>query len=163
MIRLGVALLVALASVGCSGTEMPAGRRARRVSPQEFRVLAMELLQTAAAAELDVYQSEGRFSERPEELAGAGSVRFVVTSGIGAPGRVSLETCDDDRVVVLGTEAGDGSVFVVKLRGVPPASSGNAVFSHYAEDPLCDATDGAEAWPNGYRVSGQGLVQEAVA
>jgi hypothetical protein len=37
------------------------------------------------------------------------------------------------------------------------------VFSHYTEDPLCDATDGAEAWPNGYRVSGQGLVQEAVA
>jgi hypothetical protein len=163
VIRLAAALLVALASVACSGTEVPAGRKERRVSPEEFRVLAMELLQTAAAAELDIYQSESRFSERPKELVGAKGVRFVVTSGIGAPGRVSIETCDDDRVVVLGTEAGDGSVFVVKLRGVSPASSGNAVFSHYTEDPLCDATDGAEAWQNGYRVSGQGLMQEAVA
>jgi hypothetical protein len=162
VIRLAGALLVALASISCSGTEVPTGRTARRVSPQEFRVLAMELLQTAAAAELDIYRSEGRFSERPKELVGARSVRFVVTSGIGAPGRVSIETCDEDRVVVLGTEAGEGSVFVVKLRGVSPASAGNAVFSHYTEDPLCDATDGAEAWPNGYRVSGQGLVQEAV-
>jgi hypothetical protein len=162
VIRLAGALLVALAAVSCSGTDVPAGRTVRRVSPEEFRVLAMELLQTAAAAEISVYKSGGRFSERPKDLVGAEGVRFVVTSGIGAPGRVSIETCDGDRVVVLGTEAGDGSVFVVKLRGVSPASSGNAVFSHYIEDPLCDATDGAEAWPNGYRVSGQGLVQEAV-
>jgi hypothetical protein len=158
VIRIAAALLVVLAAVSCSGNDTPSGRKARRLSPEEFRVAAMELLQTAAAAEMSLYRSEGRFSERLNELGAARGVRFVVTSGIGAPGRVSLETCDEARVVVLGTEAGDGSVFAVKLRG----RSGNAVFSHYTEDPVCDVTDGPESWPNGYRLSAQGLVQEAV-
>lgn len=157
MIR-GVVALLVLAAASCSGTEVPANHTARRFSPEDFRAAAMELLRTAAAAEMSLYRSEGRFSEHPEELTSVPGVRFVVTSGIGAPGRVSLETCDEARVVVLGTEAGDGSVFAVKVRG----GSGDAMFSHYTEDPLCDVTDGPESWPNGYRVSAQGLLQEAV-
>lgn len=120
----------------------------------------MDLLQIAAAGEMNLFRSEGRFSERPKELAGSRGVRFVVTSGIGAPGRVSVETCDGERVVVLGTEAGDGSVFAVKLRSV---SHGKVVFSHYSNDPLCDPTDGPASWPNGYRLGERGLVQDAVA
>lgn len=163
MTRVAVAVFIVVAVASCSGGDVPGGRKGRRLSPQEFRVLAMELLQRAVSAEMSMYRSEGRFSERPQDLAAANGDRFVKTSGIGAPGRVSLEVCAGDRVVVLGTEAGEGSVFVVKVRGIQPASAGSAVFSHYTEDPLCDASEGPDSWPNGYRITTQGLVQEAAA
>jgi hypothetical protein len=157
VIRVADSFLIALATVSCAGSEVPSGGTARQLAPGEFRAAAMDLLQSAARAQMHLYRSAGHFTERPKELSGARGVRFVVTSGIGAPGRVSVETCEEDRVVVLGTEAGDGSVFAVKLRG----ASADAVFSHYTEDPLCDVTDGPGSWPNGYRLSEAGLVQKA--
>jgi hypothetical protein len=164
MTRVAAAVFTIVVAVSCSGgAEVPGARRARRLTQQEFRLLAMELLQRAAAAEMRVYRSEGRFLERPQEPGEANGGRFVATSGIGAPGRVSIEVCGEDRVVVLGTEAGEGSVFAVKVRGLQPASAGIAVFTHYTEDPLCDTTDGSDSWPNGYRISTGGLVQEASA
>ena len=165
MIRSAVALFLflVLAAASCADADRPTRPSDRRLSAEEFRVLAMELLQRAALAEMSLYRSEGRFTQRPVELAEAVADQFVVTSGVGAPGRVSVEVCGGDRVVILGTEAGEGSVFVVKVRGFPPTSASDGVFSHYTQDPQCDSDDGPESWPNGYRVTRRGLVQEAAA
>jgi hypothetical protein len=162
--RVAAAIFLVVMAASCSGrAEVPGARTSRRLSPREFRVVAMELLQRAAEAEMDVFRSKGRFSERPQDLVGAHRDRYIVTSGIGAPGRVSIEVCGGNQVVVLGTEAGEGSVFAVKIRGLQPASGGMAVFSHYDEDPLCDARNGSDSWSNGYRITTRGLAQEAAA
>ncbi len=75
----------------------------------------------------------------------------------GRPDEVSVQTCEEDGVVVLANTALSGDVFAVKARGLEPASEGEAAFSHYTNVPDCDPTDGPEAWPGGFFVSRQGL------
>lgn len=159
MARGALAVSVALVAGSCggAGAERPGHRP---LSPEELRVLAMRLLQRAVVEEIRLYRAEGRFTERSAELGTPVAKRFVVTSGVGAPGRVSVEVCAEDRVVVLGTEAGEGSVFVVKVRAREPPTA-RAVFSHYIQDPPCDTTDGPASWPNGYRLRGDGVLRGA--
>lgn len=150
------ALLVACGNGAANGPEpFP-------ITEEELRALqqqaAMEFLQAALAAEMRFYVAEGRFASDPGELEAPPSVDFVVGGGpTERPDEVSVETCEDEGVVVLANAALSGDVFAVKARGLRPASEGEAVFSHYTLVPDCDAEDGPEEWPGGFSVSRQGL------
>ena len=126
------------------------------LSPQEVRVLGMARLQDAMEDEMRLFVREGRFSDDLSELGSA--AQFEKSSGI-VRDRAAVEVCENETVVVLGTEAVDGSVFAVKARGVEPHDDGEAVFSHYTEDPSCDPSSGPKSWPGGYEVSRQGLLK----
>ena len=127
------------------------------LSPEQVRVLAMDLLQGSLAREMRVFVEEGRFTSELDELTEGGSM--VADDGVGPQGVAAVEVCEEGSIVVLATTAADGSVLAVKAQGLEPAEDGNAFFSHYTDDPACDPTRGPRAWPGGYEVSRRGLLK----
>ena len=128
-----------------------------RLTKRDIRVLAMDLLQDAVAQEMRLFVREERFTADPDELGSPQT--FEPGPGIASFGKVSVEVCAGERVVVLGTTGAGGDVLAVKARGLDPPEEGEAVFSHYTSDPPCDESDGPETWPGGYHVSRQGLMK----
>lgn len=148
--RAAAALVLTLLTAACNDADSTPGDDDASLTPEEIRVAAMQLVQAGAAAELDVFDATGAFTEAPEDLPA--SEVYVATSGLGEPGRVSLAVCGEGAIIVLGTESAEGSVFAVKARG-------DGILAHYIQDPVCDDTDGPKEWPNGYRVTRRGLMR----
>ncbi len=161
--RLPAALALA-AAAACGGGDADGGTGGDTPTPtpisrEELRVVAMEQLQNAVAAEMRFYIDEGRFTEEVERLDGPpGMIPSDQTPE--DPGSVAVEVCEDGSVVLLVTRAIEGTVLAVKARGLEPASEGEAEFGHYTRHPPCDPSAGPQSWPGGYSVSRTGLQRE---
>lgn len=171
--RYAVGLALALLVTACGGdrgADLPEGVELTPLTEEQVRELsrreAMQVLQSAVAAEMRLFVAEGRFSTDPGELDLPDGVTLVPRVGPGeGPGAVAARVCVEDTVVVLGTTTSMDEAFAVKARGLGPHEDGEAVFSHYTEAmPPCDPSDGPDEWPGGWLVSRQGLqgpVEEA--